>query len=786
MRYNRKDDKNLSEGKATERARPAAGGAGEPSRRLGADPIGQEGVTMRSRGRAATVVQGRGIVRLGGGRLWLVVAGVAACGGVAAYAQPPAPGGATPAAIPLPAGVYVGSSEGGAVPPGALGPVLLGLDGSIVPVGLQAGVQPPGGVQPGGMPPGGVQPPLLPPPKDGKLPSPRLLPFEDDRVRLPRLAGTGILGTTPVPTEKDLEQFRQFIEGVIDPRNTLDLIEGRARIILLKATPTRTQIADETVATFRVLEPDGRQMTIIGQKAGITVLNLWFPDPKEKGRDVILSYLVRVFPDPEAKERLEAVYKALEAEINRAYPRSRVRLTLVGDKILVSGQAHDIQEAYQILRIVGANAPGQQNQQQQRPNVPASALFPTGNPFDPLRPGQTPGLEEYLTAGGPNVINNLRIPGEQQVMLRVMVAEVNRAAARSIGVNFNIINNQGTLIFGQQTGGLIAGLTQQPGQGLGAAVNLPVNLDNGQIPIAINALRTLNYAKSLAEPTLTARNGATAFFLAGGQFPVPVIGGFGQFGQFGGGLQGVQFVPFGVQLFFTPVITDRDRIRLTVTATVSTRDNAAATNFAGALVPGLNTRTFSTTVELREGQTMAVAGLIQTNLGAQADRVPFFGDLPFVGRLASFQRTTAGEQELVILVTPELVHPLEPHELPKLPGSDIFEPGDLEFYLLGRLESRRAYDYRSTVMTDLHRMLSYRRCERNYIIGPSGHSQEPEPVMLAPLPPAADRSGVNGNRPPHNAASGTPAAESGRVPPSLPPHRPDSPPPNPPADRQLP
>ncbi|MCS7271435.1 MAG: pilus assembly protein N-terminal domain-containing protein, partial [Gemmataceae bacterium] len=690
------------------------------------------------------------------------------------------PSGGTPTAGPgltVISGTLPSASGGGPGLPSAMGgvpagsastlpvltPLMIGPDGSLTPVAIQPGAsQPPAGTPPagGGQPAGTMGPPT------GALPQPRPFPqlFGEDKLRLPRLAGSGILGTTPVPTEKDLEQFRQFVEGVIDPRNTLDLVEGRSRIILLKTTPKRTQIVDETVANFRILEPDGRQMTIIGLKAGITVLNLWFPDPKQKDQDVILSYLVRVFPDPEAKERLEAVYKALEQEINRAYPRSRVRLTLIGDKIMVSGQAHDIVEAYQIIRIVGANAPGQQQQQQQgqqqRPNVPTSALTPMGNPFDPLRPGQTPGVEDFLAAGGPNVINNLRIPGEQQVMLRVMVAEVNRAAARSIGVNFNLINNQGTLVFGQHTGNLIAGLNQnqQPGVGNAAGlVNLPVNLDNGQIPIAIQALRTLNYAKSLAEPTLTARNGATAFFLAGGQFPVPVITGLGAFGQFGGGLQGVQFVPYGVQLFFTPIITDRDRIRLTVTATVSTRDNSAAATIAGAFIPGLNTRTFSTTVELREGQTMAVAGLIQTNSGATAERVPFFGDLPFIGRLASFQRASAGEQELVILVTPELVHPLEPHELPKLPGADVFEPGDLEFYLLGRLESRRAYDYRSPVMTDLHRMLSYRRCERRYILGPSGHSEEPEAALLLYQPPSAqgtDNTSGGSNSPTNRSPAG--------------------------------
>ncbi len=573
--------------------------------------------------------------------------------------------------------------------------------------------------------PEGVMPAsFLQQPDPGKapapLPPPNALPFGDDKVRLPRLGGAGQLGTTPVPTPKDLEEFSQFIEGVVDPRNTLDLIEGRARVILLKVTPIRTQIADPTIATFRILEPDGKQMTIIGVKPGITVLNLWFPDPMNKDKQKILSYLVRVLPDPEAKERLEAIYKALEIEINKAFPKSRVRLTLVGDKLMASGQAHDIYEATQIMRILRANAPGQGGAASRPPFVPLSTYGPTGQPFDPLRPAQTPGLESYENSGGPNVINNMRVPGEQQVMLRVAVAEVNRAAARSIGVNFSFINNQGTTVFSQQTGSLLSSAGGGTGGTAGGAANLPINLDNGQIPIAINALRTLNYARSLAEPNLTAMNGQTATFLAGGQFPVPVLGGNGALGGLGA-LQGVQFVPFGVQLFFTPIITDRDRIRLTMSATVSTRDFSAQTNIGGSNVPGLNVRTFTTTVELREGQTMAVAGLIQTNIGATAGRVPFFGDLPIIGRLASFQQSSAGEQELVVLVTPELVHPLEPHELPALPGSDLFEPGDLEFYLLGRLESRRAYDYRSTVMTDIHRMLNYRHCEQNYIIGPSGH-----------------------------------------------------------------
>ncbi|MCS6865230.1 MAG: pilus assembly protein N-terminal domain-containing protein [Gemmataceae bacterium] len=600
---------------------------------------------------------------------------------------------------------------------------------------------PPVTVDPG-VSPAAFQPAAQPKEPGGKEASPQPLPqpkqfppFRDDKIRLPRL-GSGGLGLTPIPTEEELKEYAKYVKGVIDPRNTLDLVEGRARVVLLNATPTRTQIADPTIASFRLLEPQGQQMTIIGAKAGTTVLNLWFDDPDKKGEEKIISYLVRVIPDPEAKERLEAIYKVLEIEINKAFPNSRVRLTLVGDKLMVSGQAHDIAEATQILRIARANAPGETGAAT-RP--PLTSIGPTGRPQDPLRPDLTPGVGDYLVEGSENVINNLRIPGEQQVMLRVVVAEVNRAAARSIGLNFSIINNQGTTVFAQQTGQLgqgagIGGAGGVGGQGLGQQlVNLPVNLDNGQIPIAINALRTLNYARSLAEPNLTALNGRTAIFLAGGQFPVPVIGGFGAFGGGAGGflgggtggLQGVQFVPFGVQLAFTPIITDRDRIRLTLNATVSTRDNAQTAIIGGANIPGLNTRTFSTTVELREGQTMAVAGLIQNNIGATGSRVPFFGDLPFLGRLASFQQTSAGEQELIVLVTPELVHPLEPHELSPLPGADIFEPGDMEFYLAGRLESRRSYDYRSAVRTDIHRMLRYRRCEDVFIVGPSGHVESP-------------------------------------------------------------
>jgi pilus assembly protein CpaC len=578
-----------------------------------------------------------------------------------------------------------------------------------------------------------------------EAPPPRPVePFPRERTRLPRLGDRpGPLGTTPRPTEKELAEYRRFVQEFVDPRNTLDLVMGRTRLMILKRAPTRTQIAEERIATYNLIR--ATEISLLGREIGSTVLNMWFPDPDNPNKEIILSYLVRVIPDPEAKERLERVYKALADEINHAFPDSHVCLFLVGDKLAVSGQAKDIAEATQILRIVRSNAP----QEPQPSHIPVNNVNLVVRPGDLNAPGGLPGLESFLLAGGPNVINLLRVPGEQQVMLRVTVAEVNRAAARSIGLNFAIFNKNGVQVFAQNTGNILQGGNTGFGAannvfggigGIGNAgigngafggglnigdiggSNLMAVLDAGKVPIAIDALRNLDYARSLAEPNLTTLNGQTATFLAGGEFPVPVVTGFTA-----AGLQGVSFIPYGVQLTFTPFVTDRDRIRLTMAAEVSVRDVATGAAIGGAAISGLAVRDFQTTVELREGQTLAVAGLIQNNLGADGTRVPFFGDLPIIGRLFALDRISHADQELVVLVTPELVHPMEPKEVPPLPGADIFEPGDVEFYLLGRLESRRDYDYRSPARTDIHRMLKYHQCEDVYIQGPHGHAEPPSP-----------------------------------------------------------
>ncbi|MEO0530336.1 MAG: hypothetical protein AAF266_07120 [Planctomycetota bacterium] len=436
--------------------------------------------------------------------------------------------------------------------------------------------------------------------------------------------------------------------------------------------------------------------------------------------------------------------KDLERQVNEAFPNSFVQLSLVGDKLVVRGQAKDAYEAEQIIRIVAQSAIPTKKPEVQQASFNLDQAIVGRSPIAPpdngiaTRPVQQ-ALRNNLIPGYESVINLLEVPGVQQVMLRVIVAEVNREAARSIGLNFQYLGNdiQARSLIGP-INNLSAGNSigfDPTGAFMGSLLGTPVMMDNlpisigSELDLAINAMRANSLARTLAEPNLTAMNGEKAVFNAGGRFPVPVLSGFSN------ETQGVAFQPFGVTLEFTPLILDRDRIRLSLNAEVSVRSASLGTNIGGdsdsggTAVPGLDSRSFSTTVELTDGQTLAVAGLINNNYGAVADRVPFFGDIPILGRLGAFDRSTSSEQELVILVTPELVQPIDSMEHPALPGSDVFEPSDIEFYLYGRLESHRPEDFRGAARTDRVRRDDYYQCRDKFMIGPGGYTD----VCNAPI-----------------------------------------------------
>jgi pilus assembly protein CpaC len=263
----------------------------------------------------------------------------------------------------------------------------------------------------------------------------------------------------PQPTAATQQTYDRFLQRTIDPENRLDLIVGHPRILVFASTPKRIYLPEEQVAAFQVISDT--EISLVGLKPGTTVLNLWVDDPEARPRgERILSYLVTVVPPPREKEQLEARYKALEQEINQAFPSSTIELALIGDRLIVRGVAKDAIEASHILSIVAQHSPRQAYDAfgQEVPIVQQVAGF---EEIDPLRQAEESALRrgvlDPIALARAGIVNLLQIPGEQQVMLRVTVAEVNRTAARSIGLNFSVANNSGDTVFRSLTGSLSQG-----------------------------------------------------------------------------------------------------------------------------------------------------------------------------------------------------------------------------------------------------------------------------------------------------------------------------------------
>jgi pilus assembly protein CpaC len=192
----------------------------------------------------------------------------------------------------------------------------------------------------------------------------------------------------------------------------------------------------------------------------------------------------------------------------------------------------------------------------------------------------------------------------------------------------------------------------------------------------ISALRQNNLLRVLAEPNLVAMSGQEATFLAGGEFPVPIP----QNGGIDNNPITIEFKEFGVKLSFVPLVLGDGRIRLKLAPEVSDLDFTNAVRFSGFVIPGLTTRRMSSTVEVGDGQSLAMAGLLNQSLAANKQVTPLLGDLPVLGTLFRSVRYQRKETELVVLVTPRLVSPMSPEEVPTLPGEYWRHPSEAEIF----------------------------------------------------------------------------------------------------------
>jgi pilus assembly protein CpaC len=304
------------------------------------------------------------------------------------------------------------------------------------------------------------------------------------------------------------------------------------------------------------------------------------------------------------------------------------------------------------------------------------------------------------------IVNAMTVAPSQQVMLKVRFLEVTRKAGRDLGVNWYAGNSSGTR--GASSGNGIGIASQVPGTGIpvfqavgtllsggapfGVALANLVNSHGTSIDVLLTALEQKGLVRSLAEPDLVALSGDTAAFLAGGEFPVPIV----QPGSAGGNQATVtiQFKPFGVQLTFSPTVLADGIINLRLAPSVSELDFAHAVTIAGTQVPSLIKREARTTIELRDGQSFAIAGLLSTDNRRNISQLPWVGTVPVLGTLFRSTSYQKNETDLVVIVTPHLVAPSQPGQHIATPLDKTVPSNDVDFFLLGEMEKRKTYtDY---------------------------------------------------------------------------------------------
>jgi pilus assembly protein CpaC len=392
----------------------------------------------------------------------------------------------------------------------------------------------------------------------------------------------------------------------------ITLTAGRSTVLTTDFDVTRIAVTNPAIADAVVVEP--HEVLIDGKAPGTVSLIIW-------GAERRVQYDVVVDPG----------VSPLQQQLRGLFPGEDIQVTVTDEATTLSGR------------------------------VSSTAVM--------LKSGEI----ATKTSSKTKVINMLQVPGgteSQQVMLQVRFAAVNRQAVTEAGL---------TLFTGQKKDTIARSTTQQfPGPGFekdgsltfSDFLNLFVFNTKYNVGGLLKALQTKGFLQSLAEPNLIAYNGQEASFLAGGEIPVPVVQG-------STGFTGVSvlYKEFGIRLNFTPTIAG-DVIRLHVKPEVSSLDFTNGVTLSGFRIPALITRRAETEVELRDGQSFAIAGLLDNVTSDTSQAIPFLGSLPIIGNLFKSKADSRQQTELMVLITPHLVQPLDPDEVPTLPidPSRLFVP----------------------------------------------------------------------------------------------------------------
>jgi pilus assembly protein CpaC len=365
------------------------------------------------------------------------------------------------------------------------------------------------------------------------------------------------------------------------------------------------------------------QVQIAALKPGVTQINLW----DENGQIYTVDLLI--FGD----------VRELELVLKQMYPESSIRVMRLTNSLVLSGQVDRAEIVSTVFRLA----------------------------------------EDYA----PKVVSNLQVGGVQQVMLKVKVMEVSRTKLRKMGVDFGVFGSSGGFV--SSVSDLISASTSSPGSiagagGPGGSIDFGVVDGSDGFFAVIDAMQRNGVSKILADPTLTAISGRPASFLVGGEVPIPVPQG-------NSGQITIEFRKFGTQVDFVPIVLGNGRIRLEVRPVLSELDFSIGVPIGTAVVPGLKSRSVDTGVEMNAGQTLALAGLIQEKIEASHQGLPYLSDIPIVG--VPFRKVSeqVNEVESLVLVTPDFVEAMDPHEVPQCgPGMETMSPAHCELYWRGMIE----------------------------------------------------------------------------------------------------
>jgi pilus assembly protein CpaC len=401
----------------------------------------------------------------------------------------------------------------------------------------------------------------------------------------------------------------------------LELVVSTSRVLTLESKVPQLFVSDPSVIQATPLSPN--QVQVSGLKPGVAQLSLW----DDKGSSITFDVIVT----PNAAELIEL--------LRTEFPEA-------------------------VLHVRPLNTP-----QGIQSTVYVAGFVPSAGMMD--------GILRLSQGYYQNVINGVTVGGVQQVALHTKVMEVSRSKLRRLGLDWEVATSSFSLT--QGAAGVLSGAAGGaaiPGTAGADTVRLKVSDSGTDFRAFLDALRRHDLVKLLAEPTLVTMTGRPARFNSGGQIPVLKPGGLGTVN--------VEYKDYGTSIDFVPTVLANGMIRLEVRPSVSEIDESRGIDMNGIKVPALRSRYADTAVELRAGQTLALAGLIQNRVESHNTGIPFFADLPWLGRAFSHVEEKVNEVELLILVTPELIGPIDPHQLPNCgPGQLTASPSDCELYWFG-------------------------------------------------------------------------------------------------------